>query len=139
VAYTNAELQMPPKKKLGDRAIADLARWIKSGAPWPGSAGPRQSVAPGRNAAEITDQDRPGGPFNRSDVRVAGGSSRAGIRNPIDAFVFAQLEAKGLTPNPAASRRELIRRAYFDLIGLPPAPRRSRHSSATVRRRPGIS
>jgi len=44
------------------------------------------------------------------------------VTNPIDAFVIARLEASGLSPNRPATKRELIRRAYFDLIGLPPAP-----------------
>ena len=46
----------------------------------------------------------------------------AWIRNPIDAFVLARLEAKGLAPSPPASKRALLRRVYFDLIGLPPTP-----------------
>ncbi len=47
----------------------------------------------------------------------------AWVRNPIDAFVLAKLEEKGLSPAPEADRRTLIRRLYFDLLGLPPAPR----------------
>ncbi|HUQ94249.1 MAG TPA: DUF1549 domain-containing protein, partial [Bryobacteraceae bacterium] len=46
----------------------------------------------------------------------------AWARNPIDAFILARLEAKGLKPAPPASRRALLRRVYFDLIGLPPTP-----------------
>lgn len=46
----------------------------------------------------------------------------AWVRNPIDAFILAKLEEKGLRPAPPASRRALIRRVYFDLIGLPPPP-----------------
>ncbi len=42
--------------------------------------------------------------------------------NPIDAFVFAKLEAKGLKPSPPADRRTLLRRATYDLTGLPPTP-----------------
>src|SRR5262249_9214020 len=44
------------------------------------------------------------------------------LRNPIDAFILARLEEKGLAPAPPASPRALIRRVYFDLIGLPPPP-----------------
>ncbi|MEP6540205.1 MAG: DUF1549 domain-containing protein, partial [Bryobacteraceae bacterium] len=48
--------------------------------------------------------------------------NKAWIKNPIDAFVLSKLESKSLTPAPPADRRVLIRRAYFDLIGLPPTP-----------------
>src|SRR5439155_22332304 len=44
------------------------------------------------------------------------------VTNPIDAFILARLEAKGLTPNPPASRLELVRRVYYDITGLPPTP-----------------
>ena len=44
------------------------------------------------------------------------------VRTPVDRFILAKLEAHGLTPNPALSRERLIRRAYFDLLGLPPTP-----------------
>jgi len=46
----------------------------------------------------------------------------AWVKNPIDAFVLTKLEAKGLTPAPAASKRVLLRRVYFDLVGVPPTP-----------------
>ena len=46
----------------------------------------------------------------------------ARVRNPVDRFIFARLEQEGLTPSPEADRRTLIRRVYFDLIGLPPTP-----------------
>ena len=45
------------------------------------------------------------------------------VKNPIDRFVLAKLEEKGLTPNAPADQRVLVRRAYFDLIGLPPGRR----------------
>src|SRR5262249_31843583 len=85
----------------------------------PAASGPQ--VRHGKFA--VTDADRawwsfqpvrrPALPRVREPSRVA---------NPLDAFLRARLEARGLTFNPPASRRELIRRAYFDLIGLPPTP-----------------
>src|SRR5204863_3235888 len=48
--------------------------------------------------------------------------NRAWVRTPIDAFVLAKLEGKKLKPNPPADKTTLLRRAYFDLIGLPPSP-----------------
>ena len=52
-------------------------------------------------------------------------------RTPVDQFIAAKLEQKGLVPNPIAERRTLIRRAYFDLIGLPHRPKKSKRSSRT--------
>ena len=46
----------------------------------------------------------------------------AWCRTPLDRFVLAKMEAAGVAPNPPASKRQLIRRLYFDLIGLPPTP-----------------
>ncbi len=48
--------------------------------------------------------------------------SHSWIRSPIDQFVLQKLSAKGIEPNPVADRRHLIRRVYFDLIGMPPSP-----------------
>src|SRR5881394_1586288 len=45
------------------------------------------------------------------------------VRNPIDAFVLAELEAKQILPSPPADKITLLRRAYLDLIGLPPTPK----------------
>jgi hypothetical protein len=49
-------------------------------------------------------------------------NDRAWVRNPIDAFVLAKLEARGWKPSPAADSRSLLRRVYLDVVGLPPAP-----------------
>jgi mono/diheme cytochrome c family protein len=131
IGYQDADLQMPPKKKLSERQVTDLARWVQMGAPWPDPPGgvADATAAPTTNASEaaassITDADRAWWSFQPIRRPVAPEVKHADrVANPIDAFVLAKLEAKGLGPNPPADKRSLIRRAYFDLIGLPPAPR----------------
>lgn len=61
-------------------------------------------------------------PLSRPAVPRPPAQDAARVRNPIDAFILAKLRAKGLSPSPEADRRTLIRRLYFDLVGLPPAP-----------------
>ena len=114
--------KMPPSKKLPDRLVADLTKWVAMGAPWPGedaSAGP----APRKGEFRITAEDRAHWafrPIGRPAVPAV--ADRIWPANPIDAFVLSRLEAKGLTPNPPAARHELIRRLTYDLTGLPPTP-----------------
>ncbi len=111
-------LEMPPDGKLSDREAAALTSWVKMGAPWP-SSGPAK---PAEAAGTISDEDRAYWairPVEDPPVPVAddGGWSR----NPIDGFVARRLETRGLAPAPEADRRALIRRASYDLIGLPPS------------------
>jgi cytochrome c553 len=117
----DGDLKMPPSKKLSPQQIADLATWIKMDAPWPAAD---TSTTPVRKGEfQITEQDRAHWafqPVKRPDV--PGTHDTAWVINPIDAFVLAKLEAKGLRPNLPASRRELVRRASYDLTGLPPTP-----------------
>ena len=121
-AVKHQELTMPPEKKLSDRQIDDLVYWIKIGAPWPGSSGEHENVEK-REGIEITDQDRAWWsyqPVVRPEIPQVGTSLETG--NPIDAFVRKRLLQNGLSPSAVATKRELIRRATFDLIGLPPTP-----------------
>jgi cytochrome c553 len=101
---------MPPDKKLSDRDIADLARWVADGAVYPASAN-----APKADAAHWAFVP-PGNP-PLPNVKDA-----AWVKSPIDRFILAKLEEKGLRPSPAADKRMLIRRITFDLTGLPPTP-----------------
>jgi hypothetical protein len=115
------ELKMPPMKKLSREQIADLADWIRRGAPWPG---PAAAPTPSKRAFQITEQDRAHWafqPVQRPALPTV--KDRKRVNNPIDAFILAKLEAKGLVPNPPATKRELIRRVYYDVTGLPPTPR----------------
>lgn len=120
IRYQNVELRMPPKGKLPDAVIADLAAWVKMGAPWPGD-NKGVVVAKGdfdlakRKAAHWAWQPiRPPAPPAVKNV--------AWPRGPVDAFILAKLEDKGLSPAAPADPRTLIRRLYFDLTGLPPTP-----------------
>jgi cytochrome c553 len=112
-------LEMPPKKKLSARQVAVLEDWVKMGAPWPGEA----TTEPPKNVARgmtITAEDRRYWAFQ--PVRSPAVPPVGGARHPIDGFIAQKLAEKGLSPAPPASRRELIRRVTFDLIGLPPSP-----------------
>jgi len=119
------ELAMPPKQKLPFAQINDLTSWIKQGAPWPDASGVAAlPVNPSKEqAAEFTAEQRGFWAF-RKPVKPAAPAVRDAKwpASPIDQFVLARLEKAGLTPAPPADRRVLVRRAYFDLHGLPPTP-----------------
>ena len=114
-------LEMPPTGKLKPREIEALVNWVKMGAPWP----KEQPAATTRSRADftITDEDRHYWAFQPiGHPQPATVHAKEWPANPIDEFIFAKLEAQGLTPNPPAEPRVLIRRLYFDVIGLPPTP-----------------
>src|SRR5262245_13532093 len=112
--------EMPPgKKKLSAAEVELIGRWIKEGAR-------TERTEPETLAAgmQIAAEDRAFWafqPVRRPSVPEVRGQ-RSEIRNPIDAFLLAKLETQGLTFAPEADRRTLIRRATFDLLGLPPTP-----------------
>lgn len=121
ITHEDKELKMPESKKLPREHIENLTLWVKMGAPWPG--GDKEVSVVRKGDQPITDKDRQHWSFQ--PVRrppVPRSRTDSWIRNPIDTFILAGLEAKGLTPNPPASRRELLRRVYYDLTGLPPTP-----------------
>lgn len=74
-------------------------------------------------ASSVTDKERSFWSFQPlKEVAPPPVQNKAWPRTPLDHFVVAKLEERGLTPNPPAHRGDLIRRVYFDLIGLPPSP-----------------
>ena len=125
VGYQDEDLKMPPKKKLSAGQIADIERWVQRGAPWPKETGPSADAAGGvrRGPFQISAKDRDHWAFKplRRDTppKVKDADWAA---SPIDRFILAKLEAKNLRPSPEADKRTLIRRATFDLTGLPPTP-----------------
>ncbi|OAI57526.1 hypothetical protein AYO47_07985 [Planctomyces sp. SCGC AG-212-M04] len=121
VRYQNLDLQMPPKGALPAGDVAVFEKWVAMGAPDPrtdSSAGPKtrplgMSIEEGREFWSMKPVVRPELPAVKNT---------AWIRSLIDAFLLQRLEKTDLTPAPPADRRTLIRRATFDLTGLPPTP-----------------
>lgn len=116
IRYSDPDLQMPPKgDKLSDQQVSDLVSWVKMGAPDPRLATDAQRNWKDPNAKHWAWQ-----PVKKPAVPFV--SDASWCKTPVDNFIVAKLEEKGLKPNAAADKRSLIRRAYFDLIGLPPTP-----------------
>ena len=121
VSYTHSRLKMPlGKPRLKDEEIADFKTWVKMGAPWPESV--KVSPPPGKEFV-ITEEQRKHWAFqpcHKPDVPEV--KDKTWPKSAVDNFILAQLEGNGLKPVRLADKRILIRRAYFDLIGLPPKP-----------------
>lgn len=111
----DGDVQMPPDGQLSADEIAALTRWVKIGMPWPHSSTP--SVEKNDDAYKQHWAFQPINDPPLPEVQDADWS-----RTSIDRFILARLEQAGLTPSPEADRKTLIRRATFDLIGLPPTP-----------------
>ena len=114
---SGAKPAMPRKGvPLTPQQIADLKKWIDDGAPWP-----QGLVLSGKDSKPVVDANwwslRP---LERPALPAV--KTKGWVRTPLDAFVLAKLEAKGLHPAPAADRATLLRRLSFDLHGLPPTP-----------------
>ncbi len=115
-------LKMPPAAKLKDDEIADLSAWVKMGAIWPGAAttaAPAQPLrAPSR---EFTAAEKSFWAFQPvKDPAPPSVRNLGWVQTPLDRFVLAKLEEKGLKPAAPADKITLLRRATFDLTGLPP-------------------
>ncbi|WP_020468695.1 PSD1 and planctomycete cytochrome C domain-containing protein [Zavarzinella formosa] len=121
VRGTDKELKMPPEGEppLNADQIRDLAAWIQMGLPFPGTA------TSGPTATTMADLAKARQFWSLQPPKeTAPPTVRAGDwpKEPLDRFVLARLEEKGLTPSPPADKRTLLRRATYDLTGLPPTP-----------------
>ncbi|MBW3624721.1 MAG: PSD1 and planctomycete cytochrome C domain-containing protein [Armatimonadetes bacterium] len=110
--------QMPPGRKLPQPQLDALDRWVKMGLPWtePKAEKPGEKAeAPPQKAVHwaFRPMRRPAPPAVKK---------KEWVRSPVDAFLLNPLEAKGLAPNPPAGKIALLRRATYDLTGLPPTP-----------------
>jgi len=118
ITYTDPDMEMPPNGKLPDNVIADFERWIKMGAPDPRSG---KSIVSGKEVMEKRKKFWSFLPVRKPPIPNI--RDPRGGNNPIDKLVLKALREQGITPSPLADRSTLIRRAFFDLTGLPPTPR----------------
>lgn len=123
------KLKMPPSGKLPAEQIGDLDQWVKMGAPWPG--GVKETATSGRGVRRpgtpLSEKDRKFWSFQRvADPAVPAVKNALWPRSKIDHFILAKLEAKGLGPAEPADKLTLLRRATFDLTGLPPTEQEMR-------------
>ena len=127
IRHEDESLQMPPKGgKLADEVIADFEAWVTMGAPDPRDAPALASKAKARStpvADKEIEEDRRGWAFQIPKAQTPPKlNDAAWPKTDVDRFLLAGLEAQGLRPVDDADRRPLIRRASFDLCGLPPSP-----------------
>jgi len=120
IRYADKALQMPPKEPLSAEQVAVLEKWVTLGAPDPreGSA----TVTSAKRGIDFKEGRqlwafKP--PVKHATPNLTNSSWP---KQPLDHFVLAALEQRSLQPVRTATRQELIRRATFDLIGLPPTP-----------------
>ena len=112
--------QMPPKSKLPDHEIATLTKWVERDAPWPDDDA-HQAPDPKRTFNLKQRRDEHWCWQGVKTVFPRSVQNNNWPKNPLDHFILAKLETKELQPTEPADCYTLIRRAYFDLIGLPPS------------------
>ena len=123
IEYKDKDLEMPPASVGGKMNAAEIdlfKQWVKMGAPDPRKPG---MVAEKKKLSGITGKARAHWAYQPlKAVEVPKVKNAAWCFTPIDTFVMAKLEEKNLVASPLADKETLIRRAYFDVIGLPPTP-----------------
>lgn len=112
VEWGNEDLQMPPKKRLSASQVRDLKAWIEMGAPDPRNGGPKPE---GYSKSEIDYEE--GRKF-----WVYQPVMKPSEATNLDSVITGKLREKGLNPAAPAPPEKLVRRLYYDLIGLPPSP-----------------
>ena len=115
--------EMPPKGKLPQDQIDIIAKWINDGMPIPPD---QESVRPEQHASpyktEVNDETKAFWQHQKvAAPAIPKVRNKKWISNPIDNFTLAKLEDKGISPSTPADKAHLIRRAYYDLTGLPPS------------------
>ena len=119
--YADGDTQMPPKGKLPNEHIAEIQKWLAMGAPWPVDA-VANATADSKDHWAFQPVKRPEIPAATSDTirNVVETRSASEVQTPVDAFISSALTDKKIALSPPATRYEFIRRATFDLCGVPP-------------------
>ena len=112
--------QMPPKSKLPAGEIAILKKWVELGAPWPKEAASTGGTVKPFDLVARKSEHWCWQPI--TDPAIPAVKDAAWPITSVDRFILAKLESNGLKPATAAERYTLLRRVYFDLVGLPPTP-----------------
>ena len=118
VKWADENLKMPPKAehRLSAQQVADLEAWVQMGAPDPRLGPPGAATLARPDAGSHWAFQKP------KDPPVPQAKAADWAKSPVDHFILQKLEQKDLSPSPIADKRTLIRRATFDLTGLPPTP-----------------
>lgn len=116
------DYEMPPSGKLSAEKIQILTDWVKLGAPWKGKGFKPKMVDAGHQVPQVNEETKKWWSFQPVKRPIAKSRKHPWVKNEIDAFVLDKLQEAGLKPNTAATKQTMIRRAYYDLIGLPPTP-----------------
>jgi len=127
IRWTDKDLQMPPKEQLSKDVVTDFERWVAAGATWPsgdtavpvatsGDGTPNYAAKYDNLRKELWSWQPIANP-PAPEVKDANWA-----KDDIDRFILARLEERGLEPSPRADKLALLRRATYDLIGLPPTP-----------------
>ncbi len=109
-------MEMPPKQQLSKAVIADFQKWIEMGAP-----DPRKGSSLIKREIDFHDAKKHWSFQPVTKIKPPRVANKAWPKSSVDQFILAQLESKGLKPVGDASRQVLVRRLYYDLIGLPPS------------------
>ena len=121
VSYENSDLQMPPKYKLAEHERAALSKWVEAGA-----ADPRDHQTEGKAKSVDVAKGREFWAFrpvaNHAVPKMNAAPGQGENLGPIDRFILSRLTDEGIERVDLASPETLLRRLYFDLIGLPPTP-----------------
>lgn len=114
------DFEMPPTGKMSEGNIATIRRWVQLGMPW-SHDGEALELEEGHAVPEVNEETKSWWSFQpvqrpeRPQIE-----NESWVESDIDRFVLARLEAAGLEPNPDAEPHDVVRRLYYDLLGLPP-------------------